>query len=426
MDYEDIFTKIYMNRNEENITMTLKLSKDVQKFLQDLGETPQNNQYGEFVFRRRDLNDRLAKCGLSWASVKTIMTDKDIVQKAANGWYDLTDLIQTANDQISEANQEKARKEDERLRKKLKAKGEAPEELEKKTTEFVPEIDDTYVPWGHTREILAIVSTPRWFPAYIVGETGNGKTAMVEQCCARAGREMFRAQIHEDTDEDDLIGGFRLKDGDTVFEYGPVIRAMQSGGVLFLDEIDRGSNKLMCLQGVLEGKPYLIKKIGEIIKPATGFNVIAAANTRGKGDETGRYISSTILDEAFLERFYITFNQKYPTMAVERRIIRNNMIKHDCLDEKFCEHLVRWSDNIRKTYKNGGIDEVITTRRLCQIVTTYAVFDNPSKSVEYGVNRFDEDTRKSFIDVYNAIDPREYMKNVDDIDEEEPRAEKVA
>jgi len=269
---------------------------------------------------------------------------------------------------------------------------------------FVPAKDDTYVKWGFCKDVEMIIKSKEFYPTYVAGLSGNGKTMMVEQSCARANREYVRVQITPETDEDDLIGGFRLVDGETVFCKGPVIKAMEKGAILLIDEIDRGSNKIMCLQGVLEGKPVLIKKTGEVISPAKGFNVIATANTKGKGSEDGRFIAATIIDEAFLERFTITLEQPYPSQSIERNIVKNHMDKFNCLDEQFCESLTIWSEAIRKTFIDGGVDEVISTRRLCHIVQTFSIFNDKTKAIELCVSRFDDDTKEAFMDLYSKVD----------------------
>jgi MoxR-like ATPase len=227
---------------------------------------------------------------------------------------------------------------------------------------------------------------------------------MVEQACARTNREYVRVQITPETDEDDLIGGFRLIDGETVFAKGPVIKAMEAGALLLIDEIDRGSNKIMCLQGVLEGKPIMIKKTGEVIKPAEGFNVISTANTKGQGSEDGRFIAATIIDEAFLERFTITLEQPYPSMAIEKKIIIKHMDKFDCKDTDFADRLTQWSETIRKTFEDGGVDDIVSTRRLCHIVQTFSIFDDRTKSIDLCISRFDNDTKEAFKDLYALID----------------------
>jgi len=269
---------------------------------------------------------------------------------------------------------------------------------------YVPAKDSTFVKWGYFKDVKQIIDSGMFFPMYVAGLSGNGKTMMIEQACANAKREYVRVQITPETDEDDLIGGFRLLNGETVFAKGPVIKAMEAGAILLIDEIDRGSNKLMCLQGVLEGKPVLIKKTGEVVQPAPGFNVIATANTKGQGDEAGRFIAATIIDEAFLERFNVTLEQPYPTIKVEKRIVVNHMEKFGADDTEFAEKLVNWGQAIRKTFEDGGVDDIISTRRLCHIVQTFSIFNDKMKSIELCVNRFDPDTRAAFIDLYEKID----------------------
>jgi hypothetical protein len=269
---------------------------------------------------------------------------------------------------------------------------------------FVPQKDQSFVSWGHFKDVVSVIKSTIFYPIYITGLSGNGKTMMVEQACAKLNREYVRVQITPETDEDDLIGGFRLVNGETVFNKGPVIKAMEKGAILLIDEIDRGSNKIMCLQGVLEGKPVLIKKKGEVINPSNGFNVIATANTKGKGSEDGRFIAATIIDEAFLERFTITLEQPYPSSNVERKIIINHMEKFNCLDEAFADNLTVWSETIRKTFADGGVDEIISTRRLCHIVQSFSIFGDKLKAIQLCVSRFDEDTRDGFLDLYTKVD----------------------
>ena len=269
---------------------------------------------------------------------------------------------------------------------------------------FVPQKENTYVAWGNFKDVEMIVKSQIFYPTYITGLSGNGKTMMVEQACAKANREYVRVQITPETDEDDLIGGFRLVNGETVFNKGPVIKAMERGAILLIDEIDRGSNKIMCLQGVLEGKPILIKKTGEVVSPSAGFNVIATANTKGKGSDDGRFIAATVIDEAFLERFTITLEQPYPSSAIEKKIVIKHMEKFDCVDKEFADLLTVWSETIRKTFEDGGVDEIVSTRRLCHIVQSFSIFGDRQKAIELCVNRFDEDTKEAFIDLYSKVD----------------------
>jgi len=269
---------------------------------------------------------------------------------------------------------------------------------------FIPSKVSEFVKWGYFSDVKKIIDSKMFFPMFISGLSGNGKTMMVEQACALAKREYVRVQITPETDEDDLIGGFRLLNGETVFSKGPVIKAMEAGAVLLIDEIDRGSNKLMALQGVLEGKPVLIKKTGEMIHPAKGFNVIATANTKGQGDEAGRFIAATIIDEAFLERFNVTLEQPYASSAVEKKIVINHMNMFGTADVEFAENLVKWGQAIRKTFEDGGVDDIISTRRMCHIVQTFSIFSDKKKAIELCVNRFDADTRAAFVDLYEKID----------------------
>ena len=281
---------------------------------------------------------------------------------------------------------------------------------------FVPDFDPTFVPWGNFSEIVKVLKSGMFYPTFVSGLSGNGKTFQIEQACAKLNREYVRVQISPETDEDDLIGGFRLIKGETVFQKGPVIKAMEAGAVLMIDEIDRGTNKIMCLQGVLEGKPVLIKKTGEVVEPKDGFNVIATANTKGKGSEDGRYSGATVIDDAFLERFTITLEQTFPTIATEEKIVMKHMSKFEAVDEEFAKLLVGWADAIRKTFYDEGIDEVISTRRLCHIVQTFSIFGKRDKAIALCVNRFDDDTKEAFIDLYEKVDA---TINAPELDEEE-------
>ena len=269
---------------------------------------------------------------------------------------------------------------------------------------IVPKVNSLYVPFGFFDKMKAIVASQRFYPVFVSGLSGNGKTFMVEQACAQAKREFLRVNISPETDEDDLIGGFRLIDGETKWFDGPVIQAMKRGSVLVLDEIDRGSNKLMCMQGVLEGKGVLVKKTGEYVEPAQGFNVVATANTKGKGDETGRYMAATILDDAFLERFPITVEQEYPDTKVETKILAKVFDSLGINDKDFATNLVKWADIIRKTFQEGAIDELISTRRLVHIAEAYTIFNNKMDAIQYCINRFDGETKSSFLDLYTKID----------------------
>ena len=274
---------------------------------------------------------------------------------------------------------------------------------------YIPEKDDSYVPFGNFNSVRKVISSRKFYPTFITGLSGNGKTMSVEQACAAAKRELIRVNITIETDEDDLIGGFRLVNGDTVWHNGPVVEALERGAVLLLDEIDLASNKILCLQSVLEGKGVFLKKIGKYVRPSSGFNVIATANTKGKGSEDGRFVGTNILNEAFLERFPVTFEQDYPSATIETKILLN-----DGCDQEFADNLVKWAGIIRKTFFDGGVDEVITTRRLVHIVQAYDIFGNRLDAITKCVNRFDDDTKQSFLDLYTKVDAGEDSEYTDE------------
>jgi MoxR-like ATPase len=272
----------------------------------------------------------------------------------------------------------------------------------------IPDKDKHYVPFGEFKMIEKIVASGKFFPVFISGHSGNGKTFMVEQVCAKVKRPMIRVQMSRETDEDDLIGGFRLIDGETKFMKGPVLRAMELGALLLIDEADRADpGKAMCLQGILEGKPYYMKKTGEIVQAAHGFNVIVTANTKGRGSDDGRYVAATMLDDAWLERFPITIEQEYPTATIEKKIL-TNYLSDDTItedDKALIEHLTVWSEIIRKTFTEGAIDELISTRRLVHIAQTYRMIGDRMKAIRLCINRFDEETKTAFLDLYAKVDP---------------------
>ena len=279
---------------------------------------------------------------------------------------------------------------------------------------LIPEADKTFVPFGSFADVKRIVKSKIFYPTFITGLSGNGKTFSVEQACAQLGRELVRVNITIETDEDDLIGGFRLVDGATVWHDGPVIQALNRGAVLLLDEIDLASNKILCLQSILEGNGVFLKKVGRLVQPKPGFNIIATANTKGKGSDDGRFIGTNVLNEAFLERFALTFEQEYPTPKTEQRILEKVSANLGVLDEKFCENLAQWSDIIRRTFKDGGIDEIISTRRLVHIIRAFAIWNDRLKSIKVCVNRFDDETKQSFIDLYDKIDAEVSSEESDD------------
>ena len=269
---------------------------------------------------------------------------------------------------------------------------------------LIPDKDDTFVKFGSFADVKKILQSRLFYPTFITGLSGNGKTFSVEQACSQLKRELIRVNITIETDEDDLIGGFRLVNGETAWHNGPVIEALERGAVLLLDEVDLASNKILCLQSILEGKGVFLKKIGRFVKPAPGFNVIATANTKGKGSEDGRFIGTNVLNEAFLERFCVTFEQPYPAPAIEQKILEGIALDLGVEDRDFCKRLCDWSDVIRKTFYDGGIEEIISTRRLVHIVRAYSIFGDKAKAIQVCINRFDDETKTAFLELYDKID----------------------
>tara|TARA_R110000765_G_scaffold51064_6_gene103415 strand:- start:838 stop:2073 length:1236 start_codon:yes stop_codon:yes gene_type:complete len=362
---------------------------------------------GQTEFKRKHIQPIATALGLGDKHIHPILTDEF---RVGHGVYGYGKLLPAVNeDPVITAAAPVAKK----VAAVMKMAVPAPAEQVKSSLQSVVntdknfgEKDETFVPWGHFKDVKTLVKSGVFFPTYVEGLSGNGKTLMVEQACVAAKREFIRVQMNPESDEDDLLGGFRLIAGETVFAKGPVIKAMETGAVLILDEIDRATNKIMCLQGVLEGKPVLLKKTGEVIVPQPGFNVIATANTKGTGSEDGdsKFTSASILDEAFLERFSVVMHQDYPSAAIEKKIIRNHMAKFGYADEAFTENLAKWADVIRRTYLAGGIDDLISTRRICHIVQTFSIFPSKLKAIELCTNRFGEESRTAFIDLYTKVD----------------------
>ena len=321
--------------------------------------------------------DVRAYCAMNGISYPTV-TKKLEQYKVKRGTWDLT---------IQEARQQ------------LEKSAAAPTVVPPIEQNLIPTKDDSFVKFGNFSDLKKIIQSRLFYPAFITGLSGNGKTFGVEQACAQLNRELIRVNITIETDEDDLIGGFRLVNGETVWHNGPVVEALQRGAVLLLDEIDLASNKILCLQSILEGKGVFLKKIGRYVQPTPGFNVIATANTKGKGSDDGRFIGTNVLNEAFLERFPITFEQSYPSSATEVKILNNI-----CSDIDFCKRLADWADIIRKTFYDGGVDEVISTRRLVHIVQAYNIFDDKLKAIQVCLNRFDDETKQAFLDLYDKVD----------------------
>ena len=293
------------------------------------------------------------------------------------------------------------------------------------TGNLIPEVYKNYVPFGNYEDLLAIVNSKQFFPIFITGQSGNGKTMSVEQACAKAKRKFVCISMTPETDEGDLLGNFVLINGQMEWRDGPVTTAARQGAVLCIDEIDYGAQNLSCLQRVLEGKPFMLKKKGEIVYPAEGFTIVATANTKGKGSEDGRYMFTNVLNEAFLERFLNTYEQEYPPVAVEKKIIKKELTSAGRTDDEFAEKLVTWADVIRKTFLEGGVDEIISTRRLVHICKTYGVHGDRMKAVSLCLNRFDTDTKMSFLDLYTKLDApvkeeAPITENVSSYDEEIP------
>jgi hypothetical protein len=310
--------------------------------------------------------------------------------------------------------------------KQIERTYQAPSALPVVEQNLIPDKDDTFVKFGNFNDIKKIISSNLFYPTFITGLSGNGKTFSVEQVCAQLKRELIRVNITIETDEDDLIGGFRLINGETVWHNGPVIEALQRGAILLLDEIDLASNKILCLQSILEGKGVFLKKIGTFIKPTSGFNIVATANTKGKGSDDGRFIGTNVLNEAFLERFPVTFEQSYPAPATEQKILEGVSLDLGVEDRDFCSQLVNWADVIRKTFYDGGIEEIISTRRLVHIVRAYSIFKDKAKAIQVCVNRFDAETKQAFLELYDKVDvnfkmPSEVSNEVlPDLDEPRP------
>lgn len=350
-----------------------------------LVEYLRNNNTNNGVFRKREVVDAAASLGMKYPGW---IFQRDRMIK--RGVYDLSPMMANLSAApVSEA---------------IAPKMVIQPKLQTIIENLVPQVDPTYVPFGFYRDLTKVLKSQNFYPTFISGLSGNGKTTMVEQVCAKLKRECLRVNISIETDEDDLIGGNTLVDGNVVYREGPVLTAMKRGAILILDEIDRGSNKLMCLQAILEGKPYYNKKTGETVYPKAGFNVIATANTKGRGSDDGKFMSAQILDDAFLERFAITVEQEYPAAKIEKQIILNKMEKVGKIDDEFAEKLVTWADIIRKTFYDGGVEELISTRRLEHIVNAYAMFNSRSKAIELCVNRFDSDTKSAFLDLYKKVD----------------------
>lgn len=345
----------------------------------DYIRTSLQNLYGNSVTAA----DIRAWCAMNGSNYQTV-SNKLSQYKAARGRWNL-EVTPTVVNKMEQAYQ-------------------APAALPAVEQNLIPDKDDTFVKFGNFNDIKRIIQSRIFYPAFITGLSGNGKTFSVEQACAQLKRELIRVNITIETDEDDLIGGFRLVNGETVWHNGPVVEALERGAVLLLDEIDLASNKILCLQSILEGKGVFLKKIGRFVKPVAGFNVIATANTKGKGSDDGRFIGTNVLNEAFLERFPVTFEQSYPAPVTEQKILEGIALDLGVEDRDFCKQLVNWSDIIRKTFYDGGIEEIISTRRLVHIIRAYSIFNDKAKAIQVCINRFDDETKQAFLELYDKID----------------------
>ena len=358
--------------------------------------------YNKDILTRGEINSFFKKEGFknpSW-----LKNDK---YKVERGTYKLPlDNQPTENEKIMDTGESK--------------KTEAAYVVSSLTGNIVPTKDSVFVPFGNYTDVKSIIASGKFYPIFITGLSGNGKTMSVTQACAQLKKELIRVNITIETDEDDLLGGYRLKDGQTVWQNGPVIEAMERGATLLLDEIDLASNKIMCLQPILEGSGIFVKKINKFVKPQSGFNVIATANTKGQGSEDGKFIGTNVLNEAFLERFPVTFEQSYPQTKVEKKILNNTLKAAGKTDDKFVDKLTTWADVIRKTYFDGGVDEIISTRRLVHITQAYAIFDDKMKAIKMCTNRFDDDTKNSFVELYTKVDSG---ANAESIMEDQRKAE---
>ena len=277
---------------------------------------------------------------------------------------------------------------------------------------LIPLKDPQYVSWGHFKDIKTILESKIFYPIFVTGLSGNGKTSMIREVCAKLKRDMIRINVTVETDEDDLLGGFRLVNGETVWQDGPLVVAMRQGAIALIDEVDLASHKIMCLQPIMEGQPIYLKKINEVVYPQSGFNIVATANTKGKGSEDGRFMGTNILNEAFLDRFSATFYQEYPSPVQESKILKKQFAMNEIKEDDFVDNLVKWADVIRRSFKEGAVDEIITTRRLIDITKTFSIFKDKMKSVVLCLERFDDETRESFVDFYTKVDAGVSMEDL--------------
>ena len=413
------------NNGDTNTMKTMTSKEKKQAFLDACMDKFESDSNGDHILTIDQLKDVASTFGMKYAPQWIV---KNPVNKVGKGLFKLPALGEVVSVHASRLVQAAEQYEPAPKTQKIEnteTKTEAAYVVSSLTGNIVPEKDPNFVTFGDYSSVKSIIASKKFYPIFITGLSGNGKTLGVTQACAEKKREMIRVNITIETDEDDLLGGYRLRDGQTVWQNGPVIEAMERGAVLLLDEIDLASNKIMCLQPILEGNGVFVKKINKFVKPALGFTVVATANTKGKGSEDGQFIGTNVLNEAFLERFPITFEQKYPSVKIETKIISKMLETENAKDDEYATNLVNWADIIRKTYTEGGVDEIISTRRLVHIAKAYSIFRNKLKAVEVCTNRFDDDTKQSFIDLYTKIDsgvnPEELMSKESD----EPIADEV-
>ena len=413
------------NNGDTNTMKTMTSKEKKQAFLDACMDKFESDSNGDHILTIDQLKDVASTFGMKYAPQWIV---KNPVNKVGKGLFKLPALGEVVSVHASRLVQAAEQYESAPQTQKIEnteTKTEAAYVVSSLTGNIVPEKDPNFVTFGDYSSVKSIIASKKFYPIFITGLSGNGKTLGVTQACAEKKREMIRVNITIETDEDDLLGGYRLRDGQTVWQNGPVIEAMERGAVLLLDEIDLASNKIMCLQPILEGNGVFVKKINKFVKPALGFTVVATANTKGKGSEDGQFIGTNVLNEAFLERFPITFEQKYPSVKIETKIISKMLETENAKDDEYATNLVNWADIIRKTYTEGGVDEIISTRRLVHIAKAYSIFRNKLKAVEVCTNRFDDDTKQSFIDLYTKIDsgvnPEELMSKESD----EPIADEV-
>ena len=406
------------NNGDTNTMKTMTSKEKKQAFLDACMDKFDADSNGDHILTIDQLKDVASTFGMKYAPQWIV---KNPVNKVGKGLFKLPALGEVVSVHASRLVQAAEQYEPAPQTQKIEnteTKTEAAYVVSSLTGNIVPEKDPNFVTFGDYSSVKSIIASKKFYPIFITGLSGNGKTLGVTQACAEKKREMIRVNITIETDEDDLLGGYRLRDGQTVWQNGPVIEAMERGAVLLLDEIDLASNKIMCLQPILEGNGVFVKKINKFVKPALGFTVVATANTKGKGSEDGQFIGTNVLNEAFLERFPITFEQKYPSVKIETKIISKMLETENAKDDEYATNLVNWADIIRKTYSEGGVDEIISTRRLVHIAKAYSIFRNKLKAVEVCTNRFDDDTKQSFIDLYTKIDsgvnPEELMSKESD------------